>query len=68
MSTLGGAIKEYPPENHALSHDSNPLAASVSSVRQKIKDAAVNSLNKPTKVTTQHYVAVLLFYVHADCQ
>ena len=33
-------MKEYPPEHHALSHESNPLAAQVSLVRQKIKDDA----------------------------
>ena len=50
MSTLGSSIKEYPPLEHTLSHDSNPQAARISAVRQKIKDDAVQTLTKPTKV------------------
>ena len=51
MTTLGSDIKDYPPDDHTLSHDSNPLAASISAVRQKIKNAAVSSLGKPNKVS-----------------
>ena len=54
MSTLGATIKEYPPVEHTLSHDSNPQAARISAVRQKIKDDAVQSLTKPTKVPNDY--------------
>ena len=47
---LDSQVKDYPPEEHALSHDSNPLAAGLSLVRQKIKDDAVQSNTKPTQV------------------
>ena len=33
---------------HALSPDSNPQAARISAVRQKIKNDAIQSLTKPT--------------------
>jgi len=52
MTTLGSDIKDYPPDDHTLSHDSNPLAASISAVRQKLKNAAVSSLGKPNKIVS----------------
>ena len=60
MSTVGSIIKEYPPQEHQLSHDSRPLAAGVSAVRQRIKDDAIKTTSKPTKV--QHLGAFLRFH------
>ena len=53
-------VKEYPPEHHALSHDSNPLAAGVSAVKQKIKDDTVKTFTKPTKVSFSHNLLIQL--------
>ena len=50
MVTVDKKVKQYPPMYHQLSHDSNPMAASVSQVREKVKDLAKTTLNKPTKV------------------
>ena len=50
MSTLDSCVKDYPPDEHILSHESNPLAAGVSVVKQKIKDDASQSNSKPSQI------------------
>ena len=51
---------------HALSHDSNPQAARISAVRQKIKDDAIQSLTKPTKVPNDDSKHVLSDNFHLN--
>ena len=58
-------VKEYPPSEHQLSHDSNPMAASISQARQKVKSDAVLTNNKPSQV---QFLASLCIYSYLELQ